>query len=291
MNREKALPTINIIISMIIFGTIGLLRKNISMPSGCLAMTRGVIGGIFLLAFKLIKDRSFNLNCSGKKLVLLIVTGILIGFNWIALFEAYRYTTVATATLCYYMAPVLIIIASPFFFKEKLGPKKAICVPVALIGMVLISGVLAPGQEITGFKGIFLGLLAATMYAIIIICNKYLSEIPSYEKTIVQLLSAGIVLIPYTLIVEDLSVVKFDVVNIIFLVIICLVATGLSYILYFGAIPKLPAQTSAILSYIDPVVAVFVSALILKEAVGPLVFIGAFLIIGAMIVSELNPKK
>lgn len=291
MKKEKTVYTINLIISMFIFGTIGLLRKNISMPSGCLAMTRGIAGGVFLLLFKLIKDHRLSLNFPGKKKALLIISGILVGFNWIALFEAYRFTTVATATLCYYMAPVIVILASPFLFREKLGLRKIICVLIAIVGMVLVSGVLNPGEEFTGSRGIILGLAAATMYAIIIICNKYLSEIPPYEKTIVQLSSAGIILIPYTLVVEDLSIVKFDMVNIMCLILICLLATGLSYILYFGAISKLSAQTGAILSYIDPVVAVFVSAFILKENVGPAGFIGAVLIIGAMILSEVELKK
>ncbi len=285
-NNKKA--TFSIITSMVIFGTIGLVRKNINMPSGCLAMTRGIIGGVLLLLFYLAKERKFQIKSLGKKGIILLLTGALIGFNWIALFESYRYTTVATATLCYYMAPVFIIIASRFCFGEKLGFKKILCVVAAIVGMILVSNVLNTG--FTGnneLLGIGLGLFAALLYAIIILLNKYLSDIPAYEKTIIQLIFAGVAIIPYVFIGEDLSTITFDTKSLIFLVIICLVQTGLSYILYFGAIPKLPAQTSAILSYIDPVVAVLLSALVLREHIGATGIIGAVLIIAAMVLSEI----
>lgn len=288
MEKKNTKACLSIISSMIIFGTIGLVRKNINMPSGCLAMTRGIIGGSFLLIFYLLKEKKFAIKNLGKTGLLLLLTGAMIGVNWIALFEAYRYTTVATATLCYYMAPVFIIIASRFCFNEKLGLKKLLCVITALIGMVLVSGILNSGFSGNNeLIGIGLGLFAALLYATIIILNKFLSSVPPYEKTIIQLIFAGIAIAPYVFIVEDLSVVAFDTKSVIFLTFICIVHTGLSYILYFGSIPKLPAQTSALLSYIDPVVAVLLSALVLKEPIGISGIIGAVMIIGAMLVSEL----
>ncbi len=289
MEKKRLTATLNIIISMTVFGTIGLMRRSIALPSGALAMTRGIVGGLMLLAVFLIKNKKISLKDLGKKKIPLFISGALIGINWIALFEAYRYTTVATATLCYYMAPVLIIIASFFFFKERLGVRKTVCVIFAIAGMVLVSGVLNAGfsfgQE---FKGVLLGLFAAVLYAIIIIMNKSLSDVPPFERTIIQLISAGAVLIPYTFIFEDFSGVTLDAKNIVFILIVCFVHTGLSYFMYFGAIPHLPAQTAAILSYIDPTVAVLLSALVLKEPLGFTGVIGAVLIIGAMAVSEIN---
>ena len=289
MEKKRLTATLNIIISMTVFGTIGLMRRSINLPSGALAMTRGIMGGLMLLVVFLIKNKKIDLKGLGKKKIPLFISGALIGINWIALFEAYRYTTVATATLCYYMAPVLIIIASFFFFKERLGIRKTVCVILAITGMVLVSGVLNTGFSLgQEFKGVLLGLFAAVLYAIIIIMNKSLSDVPPFERTIIQLISAGAVLIPYTFIIEDLSSVSLDAKNIVFILIVCFVHTGLSYFMYFGAIPHLPAQTAAILSYIDPTVAVLLSALVLKEPLGVTGVIGAVLIIGAMAVSEIN---
>ena len=63
---------------------------------------------------------------SARTKLLLILSGALIGFNWILLFEAYNYTTVATATLCYYMQPTIVILLSPLFFRERLTAKKLV---------------------------------------------------------------------------------------------------------------------------------------------------------------------
>lgn len=64
----------------------------------------------------------------GRYLPALLISGGMIGFNWMLLFEAYRYTTIAVATLCYYMAPVLLIAFSPLLFKEKLTGRQIVCV-------------------------------------------------------------------------------------------------------------------------------------------------------------------
>lgn len=291
MEKSKK-SVIGVITSMVFFGAIGLVRKNIDMPSACLSMVRGIIGGLALLLFVLCKKKSFSLKGLGKAGLLLFISGGLIGLNWVALFESYRYTTVATATLCYYMAPVFLIIVSPFLFKEKLGIRKILCVIVALVGMAFVSDIVNLRFNFSGdFKGILLGLLAALLYATVIIMNKYLSHIDSYVKTVIQLLCAGIVVMPYTFLIEDLSSVSINSKNILWLLIICIVQTGISYILYFGSIPHIPVQTSAILSYIDPVVAVILSTLVLKEPITPLGIVGAVMIIGAMVVSEINIKS
>ena len=61
--------------------------------------------------------------------------------------------------------------------------------------------------------------------------------------------------------------------------------------LYFGSVADVSVQTAALLSYIDPVVAVLLSLLLLKEPMSMPAIIGAVLVIGAMIVSEITPKK
>ena len=132
---------IYLILSMVIFGTIGIFRRYIPLPSGALAMLRGIVGASALLLIMFIIKKPPNIKKLKSNLLLLIISGALIGFNWIFLFESYNYTSVATATLCYYMAPVFVLIASPIFLKEKLTVKQIICSITAIIGIVLVSGV------------------------------------------------------------------------------------------------------------------------------------------------------
>lgn len=288
VNKSK----LSLILSMFIFGTIGIFRRYIPLPSSILALARGAIGVVFLLIFMVAKKEKLNLREIKDKILLLCISGVLIGFNWILLFEAYNYTTVATATLCYYMAPVFVIIASPFLFKEKLTLKKILCVIVALTGMVLVSGVIETGFSGIGeLKGVLLGLGAAVLYASVVLMNKKTAGVPAYTKTVIQLGSAAIVLLPYTLLTENFAELTFEPLTIIMLLVVGVVHTGWSYALYFGSMDNLKAQTVAIFSYIDPVVAIILSAIILKEKMSILGVIGAVLVLGSTLVSELPSKK
>lgn len=275
---------LGMVLSMLIFGTVGIFVKYINMPSGLIAMVRGLVGMIIILAVMLFTKQKPDFKAIKSKLFLLILSGAVMGFNWILLFESYRYTSVAVATVCYYMAPIFVIIASPFILKEKLNAKKVICVAAALVGSVLVSGVLKTG--VSGIKGILLALGAAALYATVVLINKFLSKLSAYEKTMVQLGAAGITVAPYAL--YTMGAIEFSKVSLILLFVVGVIHTGLAYTLYFGAIPKLKAQTVAILSYIDPSSAVLLSAIVLKEKISALEIIGAVLIIGAAFVSEIQ---
>jgi len=281
------------IAAMTIFGTIGIFRKYIPLPSSLLALARGIIGTAFLLLLVLvIKRDKLSTEAIRRNLVFLVISGALIGFNWILLFEAYQYTTVATATLCYYMAPVIVVLVSPFLFKERLTPLKAVCVAVALAGMVFVSGIPQSGfAGMSELKGILLGLGAATFYAIVVILNQYIKDISAYDKTIMQLGTAAVALLPYTLLTENFADITFTPVSIIMLIFVGIVHTGIAYTLYFGSMSGLKAQTIALFSYIDPVVAIILSALILQENIGFWGVIGAVMVLGSTMVSELLGEK
>ena len=290
--KEESRARVSLILAMTIFGTIGIFRKYIPLPSGVVACARGVLGVAFLLAFIKIRNIKIDGSAIRKHLKILLISGIFIGLNWVLLFESYRYTSVAVATLCYYMAPIFVMLVSPIILKEKLSMKKSICVAVALLGMVFVSGVLEGGiSEISELKGVLFGLGAAALYATVVMMNQGLKEVPTYDKTIMQLGAAAVVLIPYIFLVEDLSSVILTPLIIVMLLIVGVVHTGIAYALYFGSMNGLKAQTVALFSYIDPIVAIILSALLLKEPMTMYSWIGAVLVLGATMMSELPEKK
>ncbi len=281
-----------LISSMTIFATIGIFRKFIPLPSSTVAMARAVIGTVFLVLLILIRGSKISFESIKKNALPLCLSGLFLGFNWILLFEAYNYTTVATATLCYYMAPVILILISPIAFKEKLTLPKLLCAVVAVVGMTLVSGLFSTNEGgANTTKGILLGLCAAVLYAAVVTCNKKLKDISAFDRTTVQLGLSAIILVPYTFIVEDFSAVEITPVTIIMLVVVGVVHTGIAYALYFGCMDKLRTQTVALYSYIDPVGAVLLSALLLKEPMGHFEILGAVLILGATLVSEFVDKE
>ena len=281
---------LKLVLSMSIFGTIGIFRNYIDMPSSVIAMSRGLIGMLFLLLVIFTLKRSkLCIDAIKKNFGILFLSGVCIGINWILLFEAYRYTAVSTATLCYYMAPVFVIVLSPFIFKERFTLKKAICTFCAICGMFIISGIF--GNVSANPKGILLGLGAAMLYASVVIMNKFVKDIRDEEKTLIQLGAAGISLIPYVVLTEDVFSISADATSFILLIIVGIVHTGVAYSLYFGSIDKIQIQTAAMFSYIDPVVALILSALLLKEEFTLVHLIGSILILGAAFISEIPSKK
>ena len=278
---------IMIVASMLIFGTIGLFRRYIPCSSAFLAFIRGILGGLLLLAFTRIKKKGSEEKLPRQTVTWLAISGAVIGINWMLLFEAYNHTTVAVATLCYYMQPTIVMLVSPLLFREKLTTRKIICATIAVIGMVLVSGVTEGGEAGTGnLKGVLLGLGSAVCYASVIIMNKKINGVDAYRKTTIQLLCAGLVMIPYMLLTGGIDGAGFNTTAVILLLVVGIVHTGFAYVLYFGSMDGLKAQSIAMLSYIDPVTALLLSALVLRETLSAAGVVGAIMILFSAIFAE-----
>lgn len=282
---------LNLVISMFIFGTIGLFVRHIVLPSSVIALVRGVVGTLFLLAVVRLRGQKLDWTAIRKNGVWLVLSGAFIGFNWIFLFESYRFTTVATSTLCYYMAPILVILASPVVLREKLTGRKLLCVLIALAGMVCISGILESMPAAGELKGILYGLSAALLYGSVMLLNQKIRDISAFDKTILQLGIAAAVLIPYCLLTVSPAEIALDAKSVVLLLIVGIVHTGITYCMYFGSMAYVGGQSVAIISYIDPVVAVLASVLILREPMQWIEGVGALLILGAALGGEISGKK
>ena len=274
------------IASMLIVGTIGIFRRYIPLSSALLAFCRGLIGSVSLGLFVLLIKKQAWQKLSAKTLSTLILNGGFLGINWILLFEAFDHTTIAKATLCYYMEPTIVLLLSPLLFREKLTGRKLVCAAVSLLGMVLVSGVIGGDARPSDLTGIFFGLSAACFYSLVVILNKKTPQVDGYQKTIIQLSGAALTLIPYLLFTEDFSALTPDGTTLVLLLLVGVIHTGLVYALYFGSMAGLSAQTISTLSYIDPIVAMIVSALILKEGLSFPALLGAAAILGSALISE-----
>lgn len=281
----------NVILSMLIYGTIGVVVRHISMPSAVISMFRGVIGAPFLLLVTALMKKRLDFAAIKANALFLLLSGAMLGINWMLLFASYNYTSVAAATLCYYLAPIILVAVSPFLFGEKMTVKKVLCILAALAGMFFVSGTAENGiPSLSELKGLMFAVAAAFLYAAIVSLNKKILNISPYDKTIVQLAISAAVMLPYNLLLGNFAGMQVGGTDVILMLLLGIVHTGIAYLLYFGSTADLPAQSLAILSYIDPVVAVLLSALVLREKLTVGTAIGAVLIIGAAIVSEFKGK-
>ena len=286
-NRSQVL----VIASMVIFGTLGPFVRNISVSSGELALYRAILAAVLVGLFLTITKQKINFRALGKELLLLLISGMAMGINWILLFEAYKYTTVSVATLSYYFAPVIVTIVCPFFFKEKLGPKQIICFIMSTIGIVMITGIAGSkgGRDIIG---ILFGLGAAVFYASVILLNKFIKKVEGLHRTFLQFIADIIILVPYVVFTSGVTLGTMNSTGWICLLVVGIVHTSITYCMYFTAIKDLPGQQTAILSYIDPLVAVIISVAVLGEAITIPQIIGGVLILGFTLLNEIKlPAK
>lgn len=283
---------LSMITAMLIFGSIGLLVRGIPLPSSQIALARGIIGSLFLLAASLLMKKRLSLPSIRKNLFLLIASGAAIGFNWILLFEAYKYTNIANATLSYYFAPVIVVFLSPLVLKERLTKRKVFCILGAMAGMFLIAGNGNGGSfQMREPIGIGFGLSAAVLYASVVCMNKFMKGLSGLETTLVQISTAALVLLPYVLIQGNISMMEMNIKEWVLLLIVGILTTGFAYLLYFTSFQKLDGQTVAVFSYIDPISAIVMSAIFLGETLNALQICGGVLILGAAFLSGRNSKK
>lgn len=275
-----------LILSMLVFGTLGLFTRNISVSSGELALYRAILAALLIMIYLRLTGQKIDFRKIKKEIPLLLLSGIAMGVNWILLFQAYRYTTISVATLSYYFAPVIVTAVCPFLFREKLTVKKLFCFAMSTIGLILIIGVGGEEQGAENFMGILFGLGAAVFYAAVILLNKFIKGAEGIHRTLLQFYAAILVLIPYVACTGGIQLNALDRTGWLCLLTVGLVHTGITYCMYFSALKELPGQEAAILSYIDPLTAVIVSTLILGEAVTPFQIIGGILILGFTLWNE-----
>ena len=280
-----------LITSMFIFGTLSPFVRNISVSSGELALYRAILAAVCIGGYLLFSKQPIHLKSIRKELILLLLSGGAMGFNWILLFEAYKYTTVSVATLSYYFSPVIVTIACPLLFLEKLTKKQLICFVMSTIGLILITvtgNMSAGGRDLIG---IGFGLGAAVLYATVVLLNKFIKNVAGIHRTFLQFLSAILVLVPYVALTSGVTLGAMNATGWICLLVVGLIHSGIAYCLYFSSLTDLPGQKAAILSYIDPLVAVVISVTVLGEALRPLQILGGSLILGFTLWNELPGRK
>jgi drug/metabolite transporter (DMT)-like permease len=279
---------IQFIFSMIIFGTIGLVVRYIDLSSSERALLSSFIGCLFLLFIFIMMNKKISWNLVKSNALFLILSGIALGGNWIFLYQSYDHTTIANATLGYYFAPVFVMILSPFVLREPLSIKKMVCIGVAIIGMLMIVGEGVSASRADDILGLTFGLIAAAFYAALLLLNKFIKDMGKLELTIIQLGTTTLLLMPYVFLTEGFGIFEVSSSSIPFIFILGIINTGIGFWLFFSGMEKLKGQSIAMLSYVDPFVAILISAIILQEQMTIIQMLGGVLLLGSTFVSEIR---
>lgn len=287
--QNRTIAYIMVILSMLIWGTLALFVKNIGYSSAEIVLARIIFGLIFLVAVYLFTKKKSPKENIRRSLPRLLVSGACMGFNWVCLFESYRWVDVSIATLCYYMAPVFVVLGSLIFFRQKLNLMRAAGMIAAIVGMVVTTRAVMGGAD--PMRGVVFALSSAVLYASVTLFVKSVHGLSSLEITIGQLVGAFVVILPYVLFTHEGPWRAPAMIEMGSMATLGLVHTGIALYFYFSAVQALPVQSSALLSYIDPLSALAFAALFLGESMSGLQWIGAILILGGALFGELMGNR
>lgn len=288
--KLKINPKLMLVTAMAVFGTLGPFVRRIGVSSGELALYRAILAAALVFAYLTAARQQIPFRKIHREIPLLLLSGMAMGFNWILLFQAYKYTTVSVATLSYYFAPVIVTAACPVLFRERMTLKQFICFAMSTLGIILITGVGDLSAGSNHFLGIGFGLGAACLYAAVILLNKFIRGVEGIHRTFLQFAAAALVLIPYVAMTSGVTLGVLDAAGWVCLLVVGVVHTGVTYCLYFSSLKELSGQQAAILSYIDPLVAVLISVTVLGESMTLMQAAGGALILGFTLLNELSAK-
>jgi len=270
--------------AMLIFGSIGIFVRKIDLSSAAIVHWRTLIGSVFLLLMLSLRKESFDLDGVRKNRVGLILAGVVLGGNWICLFEAYRYASVGVATMLYYCAPIAVYLLSPLLFRERLTMRKSLGMAAALAGMLVIQ---FAGSGMGGLSvGIMYGLLSALLYASLMIINKRIQGVGGLESTFIQLLVSFVVMTVYLLATTGKLLALPVGRDIILICIVGIIHTGIAFSLYISSMQRLSGSSISLLSYIDPASALLFAFAFLHERLTWAQLLGAVLIFGGTLFSQ-----
>ncbi len=274
--------------ALLLFGSNGIVASFINMSSYEIVLLRTLLGSLFLLAIFLISKGKFTFYKGKKHFFYLAVSGIAMGTSWMLLYEAYTRIGVGISSLLYYCGPVIVMALSPLLFKEKLTIFKIIGFLSVLCGVFLVNGNAVQGGGDP--FGILCSLLAAVMYAFMVIFNKKAASITGLENSMIQLIVSFFTVAVFVGIRQDF-VMTIPADGILPILILGLLNTGAGCYFYFSSISSLPVQSVAICGYLEPLSAVLLSVLLLRETMLPVQFVGAALILGGAIFGECMKRK
>lgn len=276
------------IFSLLLFGSNGVIASYISLSSYEIVFFRSLIGSLLLIALFKVAGNKFALTQNKRHLCYLTLSGAAMGASWMFLYEAYQQIGVGIATLAIYCGPVIVMVLSPFLFKEKLTLPKIIGFAAVLWGIFFIN--IQAIQDGKTTWGLICGGMSAIMYAIMVIFNKKAISITGMKNATIQLATAFLTVAIFLVLRQGL-VIDVSPSDWLPILILGLLNTGIGCYLYFSAISGLPVQSVAILGYLEPLSAVVFSTVFLKEILHPIQILGGVLIIGGAQFAEWTSSK
>lgn len=258
MNRAAF---IKLTIAMAIFGSIGYFSRLSGLPSLELVFVRCVSATVFLTLYWLISGKFKQEHFPKKEYTAIIIGGVFLVLNWIFFFASFERTAITIAVSIYNLAPIIVLVIGWLFFKDRVKLVGVLALFLAFVGTVLISGIRPSQLPGSGsLTGPIYALIAASLYALVILTGKYIQHASPYLVTIIQTFIGVFMLLPFVhyQLYADLSASNW-----FYSILTGVVHTGIVYLLFYGSLRDLSTPVISALTYVDPLVAILTDVLLI----------------------------
>ncbi|ODB34361.1 MULTISPECIES: DMT family transporter [Pseudoalteromonas] len=283
---DKEKGSIEMIIAMVLSGTIGYFVVSAEQSYWNVVFLRCVIGALCLLGYVLVTKQLTKEVFKGPVFMTILLGGIALVGNWVLLFASFDYIPFSISIIAYHLQPLMLVLLSAVLYRQY--PSKAILLwlAIAVVGLWLVVGI--PYQEIVAVIfaqesnqavfGLLLALGAAFLYTITTLMTKKVSQVPSGVVAVIQIFFGGLFLLPWVDFAH-FPETSSSWGNILFLGV---VNTGFMYVIMYDAFQRLSTTLIAILSFIYPVVALLVDFIAFEHTISMLQTLGIVLILTAV---------
>lgn len=266
---------IYLITSIFVFSSMGLFVKFISL-NGLIIYFFAALISTFIFGLILLKENKLKSFFTKRNLLIPLCIGIFGVINNVSYFYAYQLTTIANATFAHYLFPILVVILAPLILKEKAKTKSLFLLILSLTGLIILLNPANFSLSSTNTLGTLLALVSAFGSALTIIIFKKASEFYEDKEILFsQMFSSSIILLPFIL-YQQPNILSHDIIP---LLILGIIHQGFNVLLFIKAVTKLPVQNVSLITYLEPVGAVLLSLIFLKEIPTITTLIGGILIL------------
>lgn len=194
-------------------------------------------------------------------------------------------STVAIGLLTFSTFPVFVTFLEPYFFKEKIKLSDIVIAIVTFLGVLLVIPKLELGNNLT--QGVVWGVISGFTYAILSMLNrKYVKEYSSSVIAFYEQFVATIVLIPFLFLQKP----TFYLGDILLLIILGMIFTGISHLLFINGLKNIKTQTAGIISSLEPVYGILFAVFLLREIPTLREILGGIIILGTVLYSTIKSK-
>jgi len=266
-------------LGMALSGTAGLFSISSGQPTFNVVFFRCVFGALALVGWASARGGWKNLvGIERRQWPLVLVSGICLVVNWLALFEAFHRTSIGFATIIYHLQPFWIVLIGGLFLKEALSRHRIGWVCLAFLGLILtVLPKLGDMQADRNWLiGVGLALVASLFYAATTLTTRAVKGVRPDVLSAVHCLIGCVAFLPFL----NLGALQGGDAGMWgWLVGLGVIHTGIVYVLLYSAYPKVPTTVIAAAAFLNPAVALLSDFLVFGRSITPMQSAGLVLIL------------